>query len=410
MFGFIGFVPVPLLSETTTSGVLLAGSFVLLLLGAEIFTNGVEWLGQYLGLGNSATGSVLAAVGTALPETLIPVIALVGAFLSGKGSEAASEIGVGAILGAPFLLATIAMFLVGVSVIAYSGRREHGRDFHVNDESTERDLFFFFVGYVLAVVAAFVPGWAGILIGIFLVAWYCLYLYRTIKNDDMPGDDEELDPLYLGRLVERLGGGSGGHSVPDGGEHAEDTRTPSGGRGVADRSESVGTGYGQDPPGWAVGLQTLIALAVIIGGAHLFVTEIRFFSNEVFAIPAAILSLLLAPFATELPEKFNSILWISDDKDTLALGNITGAMAFQGTLPVTIGILFTSWDLSLQWGTTGFLNIFSAVLALMSAGILYFRARTDDSGTMRPGPFLIGGAFYVLFIAVVLYHVFVLGL
>src|SRR5699024_179845 len=171
MFGFIGFVPVPLLSETTTSGVLLAGSFVLLLLGAEVFTNGVASLGQYLGLGNSATGSVLAAVGTALPETLIPVIALVGAFLSGEGSEAASEIGVGAILGAPFLLATIAMFLVGVSVIAFAGRREHGREIYVNDESTERDLSFFFVGYVLAVIAAVVPAWVGTLIGASLVAW-----------------------------------------------------------------------------------------------------------------------------------------------------------------------------------------------------------------------------------------------
>ncbi|NIS29615.1 MAG: sodium:calcium antiporter, partial [Actinobacteria bacterium] len=61
---------------------------------------------------------------------------------------------------------------------------------------------------------------------------------------------------------------------------------------------------------------------------------------------------------------------------TLALGNITGAMAFQGTLPVTLGIVFTSWNLSLEWGTTGFLNGFSAVLAIVSGGILYYRART----------------------------------
>ena len=310
------------------------------------------------------------------------MIAILGAYLSGEGSEAASDIGVGAILGAPFLLATIAMFLVGASVLVFGGRRDHGAEFYVNDESTQRDLFFFFVGYVLAVAAAFVTGIATVLIGAFLVLWYALYLYRTISADDMTEDVEELDPLYLGRLVERFGGAS---TTDD-------------------------EGHSEDPAGWTVGLQTLIALAVIIGGAQLFVSEVSYFSESVFSIPAAILSLLLAPFATELPEKFNSIIWIADDKDTLALGNITGAMAFQGTLPVTLGILFTSWDLTLQWGTTGFLNALSAVLALVSAAILYVRARRDTTDSMHPAPFLVGGLFYALFIGVVLYHVFVIGL
>jgi len=122
-----------------------------------------------------------------------------------------------------------------------------------------------------------------------------------------------------------------------------------------------------------------------------------------------VIALLIAPLATELPEKLNSVIWISRDKDTLALGNISGAMAFQGTLPVTLGILFTSWNLSLAWGTTGFLNAFSAILAIVSGGILYLRARNVDEGNMSPYPFLIGGVFYTLFIAVLLYHVFVIG-
>ena len=105
----VGSAPLAVVSGLLGNSIFLVGSFVLLLLGAEIFTNGVEWLGQYLGLGDSATGSILAAVGTALPETLIPVIAILGAYLSGEGSESASDIGVGAILGARFLLATIAM-------------------------------------------------------------------------------------------------------------------------------------------------------------------------------------------------------------------------------------------------------------------------------------------------------------
>ena len=50
------------------------------------------------------------------------------------------------------------------------------------------------------------------------------------------------------------------------------------------------------------------------------------------------LSLVLAPLATELPEKANSFFWVQDGKDALALGNITGAMAFQATLPIAFGL------------------------------------------------------------------------
>ena len=58
-------------------------------------------------------------------------------------------------------------------------------------------------------------------------------------------------------------------------------------------------------------------------------------------IPAGLIALVLAPLATELPEKFNSVIWLRDNKDTLAIGNITGAMVFQSTIPVSIGVLFT---------------------------------------------------------------------
>jgi cation:H+ antiporter len=92
------------------------------ILGAAIlFTNAVEILGDRLNLGAGAVGSVLAAVGTALPETMIPLVAIFGALLLGTSSAAAGEIGVGAILGAPFLLATLALFIVGAAAFSLSG-------------------------------------------------------------------------------------------------------------------------------------------------------------------------------------------------------------------------------------------------------------------------------------------------
>lgn len=373
---------------TLANGVLLVGSFLLLLLGAEIFTNGVEWLGHRLGVSESATGSILAAVGTALPETMIPVIAIIDGVISGD-MAAADSVGVGAILGAPFMLATIAMFLIGISVYYFGDRRMHGRSFHFNAVSTRRDLSFFLVGFSLAFVAALLPTDTRVgpipiddVIAFVLVGLYVVYVYRSLKSGTlMEGDD--LEALYLGAIFER----------------------------GADPMRSVGVDadVGTNPNRSLVLGQTVIALALIVGGAHLFVGEVEYFATEVLHFPTAILALLLAPLATELPEKFNSIIWISRDKDTLAIGNITGAMAFQGTLPVTLGILFTSWNLSLEWGTTGFLNGFSAILAIVSASILYLRSRSAGDGPMEPAPFLIGGIFYVLFLAVVVYHVLFLG-
>ena len=46
-------------------------SLAAILGAAVIFTNAVEILGDRLGLGHGAVGSILAAVGTALPETMI---------------------------------------------------------------------------------------------------------------------------------------------------------------------------------------------------------------------------------------------------------------------------------------------------------------------------------------------------
>ncbi|MFB6220402.1 MAG: sodium:calcium antiporter [Halolamina sp.] len=389
-------MPVPLaslLAGPIDNFVLLLGSFALLLIGAEVFTNSVEWLGHRLGVSESATGSILAAVGTALPETMIPVIAILSAQFGTGSQEAADSVGVGAILGAPFMLSTIAMFLIGGSVLYFGDRRLHGKSFHFNADATERDISFFLVGYTLAFIAALIPADMVILgpvtgevvmtlIAITLVVLYFTYVYRSLKSGELI-EGGELDDLILGGLIEK-----GSRPLP---------------------SLGVSTDHSSDPPKLLVIVQSLFALGIIISGAHLFVAEVEFFSREVLNIPAAVVALLLAPLATELPEKFNSVIWISRDKDTLAIGNITGAMAFQGTLPVTLGILFTSWNLNLVWGTTGFLNAFSAILAIVSGGILYARARSVGKGDMSPRPFLIGGLFYALFIGVLLYHVFVLN-
>src|SRR6186997_1330364 len=97
-------------------------ALAVILIAAELFTNGIEWFGHKLNLAEGVVGSVLAAVGTALPETMIPIIAI----LTGGGSSASHGVGVGAILGAPFMLSTLAMFVTGVAVLWVAKRRPAG--------------------------------------------------------------------------------------------------------------------------------------------------------------------------------------------------------------------------------------------------------------------------------------------
>src|SRR5829696_5582851 len=85
---------------------------------------------------------------------------------------------------------------------------------------------------------------------------------------------------------------------------------------------------------WAVAAQLVGTVAVMGAGAHFFVTAVEHLSETV-GMPAGLIALVLAPLATELPEKFNSVIWLRDNKDTMAVGNIT----------VSIGVVLTPWQL-----------------------------------------------------------------
>ena len=125
---------------------LLVASLLIILLAAELFTNAVEWLGLHLRLNEGAVGSILAAVGTAMPETLIPLIAIL--FATGASHE---DIGIGAILGAPFMLSTAAFCVTGVAVLVFARSGRRPRDMVVNHEILRRDMGYFLVVYLLAI-------------------------------------------------------------------------------------------------------------------------------------------------------------------------------------------------------------------------------------------------------------------
>ena len=143
----------------------LLGAFVLIVGGAIGFTNAVEWLGHRLDLGQGAVGALLAAVGTALPESVIPIVALV----SGGGGHEAVEIAIGAIIGAPFVLGTLAMLVIAGSALAFRGRREQGSDVATDASSTRRDLLTFLAFFPLGILAGALDTSAAVQIGVAVV-------------------------------------------------------------------------------------------------------------------------------------------------------------------------------------------------------------------------------------------------
>src|SRR5258707_14270993 len=174
--------------------VILIASFGIILLGAELFTNGIEWFGHKMGLGEGAVGSVLAAVGTALPETTIPIVAIL--FSSAPES---SDVGLGAILGAPFMLATLAIGVTGLVVLLNRGRRPRGEEVEVDRSLVRTDLRAFTGAYGLAIAGRFLPlspTWPKLVAAAVLILLYARYVKSHFYAEGT-SKAEDLNPLRI---------------------------------------------------------------------------------------------------------------------------------------------------------------------------------------------------------------------
>jgi cation:H+ antiporter len=223
---------------------------------------------------------------------------------------------------------------------------------------------YFAIAYAIAIGAAFLPldpVWPKWIVAVVLIGIYAWYVKAHFEADP-DVDAEDLAPLRFHRL--------------DRAAHAADPSAP--------RLRIVG-------------LQVLAALGLIIVGAYAFVGAVEHLALSL-GIGAALLTLVIAPIATELPEKFNSIIWVRQGKDTLAMGNITGAMVFQSTIPTVVALLFASSAWSIGEGSyTAFAS--AGIAFLSSAAIFIPMAR---SGRLRGRLLLVGGAFYAAYLALVI--------
>jgi cation:H+ antiporter len=325
-------------------GLLIITLFVILF-GAEAFTNALEHLGERLKISEGVTGSVFAAVGTAMPETIVPVVAVLAG--NSESAHIGEEVGVGAILGAPMMLSTLTLFLMaGFAAV----KRGWAGEFRPERSGLQRDLTWFLAAFGLSAVAIFVPHHVMLVRGLFafaLVLMYFLYLMLTIRASArlvVDGHGTEADrPLYLTRI-----------GLP----------------------ENLAV----------VILQLAIGLTLIVLGARGFVLGVEGLS-AMLGVSALVLSLLIVPVATELPEKINSILWIRRHRDTLAFGNVTGAMVFQGSLLPALGIMLTPWEPRPE-------VLLGIGLTLFASSYLYLMLRR---GHLRPWHLALNGLCYVAY-------------
>ncbi len=274
---------------------LLLGSAAVIYVACEFFVNGVEWVGRRFAVGEQATGSILAAFGTALPESVVTFVAVV------FGATAAQkQIGIGAALGGPLVLSTIAYATVGVVLIACRTQLPKTAAIRADFKNLSRDQGWFLVIFAakiaLGLVAFAYKPWLGAL---FLAA-YGAYFWKEMRGES-DIEEEELEPLKF---------------------------TPK----AAEPKTSIAV------------LQTVIALVVIFLASRLFVKQLDVL-GPVLGLKPQLLALLLSPIATELPETLNAIIWVRQGKHRLALANISGAMMIQATVPTALGLFFTPWIL-----------------------------------------------------------------
>jgi cation:H+ antiporter len=320
-------------------------TFLLLILSAaaiylscEYFVNGVEWIGQRFGLTQNATGTVLAAFGTALPESVVTFVAV--AF--GK-DPAAKDIGVGAALGGPLVLATVSYAVVGLTYLTLKGGVRWPAIMRSTGGLLARDQRWFLSIFVfklaLGLVAFSIKPWLGIL---FLLA-YGAYVWQSMAADGACALAEDLEPLKF--------------------------------RPQAANPHTA----------WAFA-QVALALVVIFVASQLFVYRLEDV-GPMLGIPPQIVALLLSPIATELPETLNAVIWVRQRKPDLALANISGAMMIQATVPSALGMFFTPWllDRSLVW---------AGIVTLASIAGLYLLIRAKQLTAQR---FALFGLLYGVF-------------
>ncbi|MDF2633744.1 MAG: sodium/calcium exchanger rane region [Pelosinus sp.] len=315
----------------------LVVAIIVIYYSCELFVNAIEWVGKKFNVAQCAVGTILAAFGTALPESVVTFMAV--AFNS---SPEQKDIGIGAALGGPLVLGTLSYAVVGLCIIFYRKKRELGTEIDIDNNKLSRDQLWFVSIFIFKVLMGLVIFSIKPLAGFLFLAAYGFYFYKEMGAECIISEDA-MEPLTF--------------------QPKE-----------------------KDPTVFWVLSQTFISLLLIFISSHLFVKNLELLSIS-WNMSPLIVSLLISPIATELPEILNAVIWVRQGKETLALGNISGSMMIQATIPTAFGLFFTPWlfDFHLIW---------AGAMTLISVIYLLITLKRDK---LSPSRLVYAGAFYFLF-------------
>ncbi len=313
-------------------------SLIIILIACEFFSNSAAWAIKKYSLGRGPAGRILSVMATALPETIIPLTALL--LIPGRSG---AEMAQGAILGAPLMLSTLAFGITGITAAVLSLKdKTRGAVIGSGHTALLRGLLFFTVTFTLAIIFSwFHPAAKKAAAVVFLVI-YAYYLHLCAA--DKVVDAENQDGLYF---------------------------SP-----------------GANPAVQLVVFQLAAAAGGIVLGAGIFVDTLKYFSAE-FRIDAFLLALFAAPFITEFPDSLNIVSRLKQKKDDAALSGIAGALVFQSCVVVFAGLVATPWDLSNTAKV-------SALIAIVSAA--YLAAYIKIFKKLHAAALIVPFLFYILFI------------
>ncbi|MBU2702474.1 cation:H+ antiporter [Sporomusaceae bacterium BoRhaA] len=311
---------------------------VLIYLSCEYFVNGIEWVGRKFHIAGNTVGTVLAAIGTALPESIITLIAVAFGV-----TESQKDIGVGSALGGPLILSTIGYAVVGWCIFA-SSKGHVRRRLAIDYGKLSKDQLWFLGIFIFNAVLGFTTFAGKYLAAILLFAVYALYCHKEMCVEcelERPSSE----PLKI-------------------------------------RSKQA------EPETKWVLVQTIGSLLFICLGSQIFVNRLEVFS-ELLGVPSHIIALFLSPIATELPEILNAIIWVRQGKISLALANVSGSMMIQATIPSAFGLLFTPWRF----------DSYLAMAVIATIASIAFLQVTLKNNHFSAGRLSFAAVFYMMFAA-----------
>lgn len=329
-----------------SSIILLILSIGLVCLACFLFNNAMEWLAKIYELSEGTIGSVLSVIGTSLPQMVVPLIA----FIFFRQSETI-QIGVGTIIGTPFVLSTLGFGLIGATIITLAKKGERSSEIDADQMIISRNLKFFLITYSFAVFSGLLITEKApkIVVGFIVLMIYVYYIYRNVVYEEM-AIQEMHTPLFF-----------------------------------SPRGEEITLQI--------TFVQLILSLVGLIGGGYLFVYTMKDISLTVGAqsqLAALILAIILVPMVIEIPSKFNTIIWLRESKDTLALADIISGMVFQACVLVMIGILFSPWKFE-------GISLLVGSIPLISTALTYITITWQEK--INPYVLLGCGGFYLVFLA-----------